>query len=129
MYPVINPLIYTDQTDKQIFTNTYHKTTQFIGPSDTTGIFFDMNNIIIAAGDTSISIGHGEIYINGKLQQRDLVENTTRGFITNPLGMLPGTVIPMTIPAAFNKFPDPLIITPFISIGTMLVDLTTLFLT
>lgn len=121
---IFDPLIRTDETEQQLFTGYIHNSKLFIGPNDNTGIFFDENNIIISAGSTAIHIGNGEIYIGGKLIQRDLIENTSRGYITNPLGMLPGTIIPITIPATFNKFPDPFMFLPFISMATQLLEFT-----
>lgn len=109
--------------DQALYGDLTHETSTYIAPNDNVGLFFSKDSIILKAGQTSLVIDQNTIYANGMFVQRDFVETTNRSFMTNPVGMLPGTVIPITLPAAFNKLPSPMALMPLIGIGKDAADL------
>ena len=88
-----------------------------LSPDGVSGIFITRNVITIKTEDTAIVIGDGEVHVDARLTQKEMTENKGRGLVTNPLGILPGLIVPPLIPSSINYLPDLLLLLPFINIG------------
>lgn len=120
--PINKPFTTSDPSIKTVFTGV-HRTQTYIASNDNTGVFIDNNKVLIRAGNTSISVGNDEVNINGRLVKERMMNGSSRALMHNPLGIIPGNILPPLIPASFQYLPDAGLLVKFAGIGLKIASL------
>ena len=113
----------TDRSDQQFFKNHTHETTTFLSPDGKIGIFFSSKNVIIRGEGADIIVGNGGVHINGEFTKRDLIEDKSRSFMTNPTSIVPGNVIPIFIIPSIQHLPNIKNIYPAIGLASKAMNI------